>query len=748
MREHKQAISGFSLIQMSIILAMAAVVMVAMLPGYQNPNNANAISGNKMNGILNALRAYEVTHGNLPCPADPTMATGNGYYGIAAANSGTTNDCTGSTPAAAYADATNNIAIGMVPVRSLGLSYDYALDGFGRDISYVVDTNATGCWATASLPGAVTVTDNGINQSTVAALVSHGADGYGAWLPMQGTGGSGTATRFNSGSTDASEAANAEVTAGTLTALTAGNFLPLVNKAPTSTFDDIVVYKNRSYNLNTLPVSNGNATLSSVPTGATYSGGQTLNFTVTFPNSVTISTTGGTPYLSLSALSCSGSTSIGGSGSYGNGLSGCNAIGYAKYSGSSPYTGTSLSFTYDVQTTDNAPSGISVASGITLNGGTISGDNSTCFFGESLPNVILANSSGVWVADFYNNRIMNLSSTGTVNATIGTYGSSTLTDYQLRNPDAIAVDGSGNVWVADSGTSPRIVEFNSSGTWLMTIGGFASGTDGDSCAGTTNGSTACYNMTVSGGTGSSACCAPPSTTCVCHGGGSATTSQLNLGYSDQIAFDTASPPNVWITDYYNSAVKEYNSTTGVYKNNFTISGKSPSGLAIDSGGNFWVIVPGQKTCTLYKCPFSSTGNPPGACAAVSGNAGCSTTLTENSGAHTTTFYGSSSTSSTGASDSDYISIDSGGNVWVVDQESNAIHEFNSSGQWIGDANLSAASTSPDGVYVDSGGNLWITSNTNNKVYKLNPTSGVVAFSANSLGGHAMSTPNISFGNYR
>ncbi len=236
--------------------------MVAVLPTPQAKIQHDAASVVKMNAILTALRQYQAANGVLPCPADPTLAMGDNNWGRAAANPGTGSpgNCTGGMPSAAYADATNHIALGMVPVFTLGLSADHALDGYGRDITYAVDTNATAfsfssplCSAQA-LPGAITVIDNGNVHNTVVALVSHGQDGYGAWLPLAGS--SGTASRFNSGSTDTSQADNAQVQhGGGLTANGAGQFQSFVNKIATSTFDDHVVYNSTQFNMNAIPQS-------------------------------------------------------------------------------------------------------------------------------------------------------------------------------------------------------------------------------------------------------------------------------------------------------------------------------------------------------------------------------------------------------------------------------------------------------------------------------------------------------------
>ena len=94
--------------------------------------------------------------------------------------------------------------------------------------------------------GQIVIDDNGTVSRSVVALVSHGADGHGAWLPLNAA--SGTGTRLNTGSTDTDQnmvnahAASATPTFpsnhSTITSLQtdlAGNSVTFVNKLPTST---------------------------------------------------------------------------------------------------------------------------------------------------------------------------------------------------------------------------------------------------------------------------------------------------------------------------------------------------------------------------------------------------------------------------------------------------------------------------------------------------------------------------------
>ena len=126
---------GFTLIQISILLVMASLVLAYTLPSSRSNLTAGGTTTTKLNAVLTALREYQAANAYLPCPADASQPIGSNTYGMAAANPGTGTNCAGGSPAADFVDSTNHVAIGMVPVRTLGLSNDFALDSFGRDIT-------------------------------------------------------------------------------------------------------------------------------------------------------------------------------------------------------------------------------------------------------------------------------------------------------------------------------------------------------------------------------------------------------------------------------------------------------------------------------------------------------------------------------------------------------------------------------------------------------------------------------------
>jgi tripartite motif-containing protein 71 len=85
----------------------------------------------------------------------------------------------------------------------------------------------------------------------------------------------------------------------------------------------------------------------------------------------------------------------------------------------------------------------------------------------SNPSGIAIDSSGnVYVADSNNDRVQKFDSNGFF---IKKWGSSGSGDGQFSNPSGIAIDSSGNVYVADSGNK-RIQKFNSDGNIIITWG--------------------------------------------------------------------------------------------------------------------------------------------------------------------------------------------------------------------------------------------------------------------------------------
>jgi DNA-binding beta-propeller fold protein YncE len=583
---------GFTLVQVSILLLAASLVLLAVLPGTRTALDANSASVAKMNTILTALRQYESVNASLPCPADASKPTGGTGYGVAAANPGTGSpgNCTGGSPAANYVDAANNVAIGMVPVRALGLHNDYALDAYGRDITYAVDTNATVCF-TGILAGKITVTEGGTTSSSIAALVSHGSDGHGAWIPLTGT--TGTAVRLNAGSTDTDQLINAHVTSAF--AATSSSLLTsaesttttFVSKLPTSTFDDLVVYKSPLWTLNAAPASTaGMVPTITPPSNGRYYTGQTLTFTVTYGNTVTVT---GTPELTLSIPQQGGST----------------ATRYATFTGSS---GNSLTFSYTVQSTDYAPSSpssVAMTSPIVLNGGTISVNGAAACLTFTAPSLtgVLLNPVTIYISDGNGNRVEKFDTSGNYLGQIGKCASGACTsgngNGQFHDPGPLAFDSGGNLWIGDYGNY-RAEKFDSAGNYLsqfasgaLNLEGIAFDKDGNIWI------VDHYSNNILKYDSSGSLLAT-------YGSSGSTNGKFNSPI--YIAVDASN--NIWVEDYNNNRVQKfdhngtfllglgsgYQGASGSIGSAGSGPGQlnSPNGIVFDAGGNLWVADAGNE----------------------------------------------------------------------------------------------------------------------------------------------------------
>lgn len=543
---------GFTFIQLSVFITIVSLVLVACLPSLQTPIANASQTTERMNTILLALRQFESSYGRIPCPADASQPIGSTAYGMEAAGGGSSTNCAGSSPAANSIDATNHVAIGMLPVRSLGLPSNYALDAWGRDFTYAVDTNATICFPEA-ITGALSINDNGAAFNAVAIILSHGRDGHGAWLPY--TGSSGTAVRLNSGSQDTDELTNAHLNNSFTPTLPFTNF---VRKSFSPTFGNLVSYQNPQWNLSNSPLSaSAIFPLLGAPGNGTYIAGQNLTFTLTYPQNVTVS---GTPQLKLTLGS---------------------ATQYANYTGGS---GTKvLSFSYTLQSADYAPSGIIISSPVNANGATLSAACNS-FVIPTLTG-IMVKKLYLYITDYNNNRVDVFDANGNYLFKFGAAGSLL---GLFSTPMAPAIDALGNVWVSDWGNS-RVEEFSSTGTYLSQFGslGLLNGQFINSGAITIDNS---GNMWVVD-QGNNRVEKFSSTGSYLSQFGSGGILNGQFAVPTGIAVDTLG--NIWVGDWGNSRVQKFNSS-GVYQTKFGALGTSnglfinPSGLAFAPSGNLWV----------------------------------------------------------------------------------------------------------------------------------------------------------------
>lgn len=251
----KCGVSGFSLLEMSIVLVIigvvtggGAVILTASVEKQQYDE-----TNFKMEAIQKALLNFRRSFNRIPCPGDLTLNITNANFGIEAARSaGPTNICSSGTPAATF---TSNFAMwtglvefGNVPTRTLGLPDEYAFDGWGRRFVYTVHNALALDNSFTTIP----IDDVGVRtsvasfvgpktSSAIYVLTSYGPNGHGAY--------SRDGSPIYMGSTSAHEWINCNCNATAAGATIYGFFYQDIARPdptnPLASFDDIVVFGTR-----------------------------------------------------------------------------------------------------------------------------------------------------------------------------------------------------------------------------------------------------------------------------------------------------------------------------------------------------------------------------------------------------------------------------------------------------------------------------------------------------------------------
>lgn len=221
---------GFSLIEMAVVLVVFALMLTGllMITGTQLATQRGKDTQRLLAEARQALIGFAAVNGRLPCPAAPSTPAGAPGAGVE--RTPTAAGCTGGQA-------------GVLPWVTLGLP---ETDAWGRRITYRVSAlhsrtvmarppTAYGCAVPPPVPptqAAFALCSPGDNEVRVAAagsalvtgapavLVSHGANGFGAWLP---------AGNQMPASADADEQENHD-----------GDAIA-VDRTPTAAFDDQVV---------------------------------------------------------------------------------------------------------------------------------------------------------------------------------------------------------------------------------------------------------------------------------------------------------------------------------------------------------------------------------------------------------------------------------------------------------------------------------------------------------------------------
>jgi sugar lactone lactonase YvrE len=315
---------------------------------------------------------------------------------------------------------------------------------------------------------------------------------------------------------------------------------------------------------------------------------------------------------------------------------------------------------------------------------TFSGDGGSATLAALNPAGVAVDSSGnLFIADNLNNRIRKVTPAGIITTVAGN-GSrdfsgdgGAATSASLGSPNGVVVDRSGNLYISDN-LNNRIRKVTPAGIITTVAGNGSSGWTGD------------------GGPAPSASISSPS----------------------GIAVDQSG--NLYIADLGNLRVRKVTSTgiitTIAGNGTFGFSGdggpatlaalRSPKGVAVDAGGNLFIVDTGNNRIREV--------TPAGIITTVAGNGSA-------------TFSGDGGPATMTAVNPAGVAVDAGGNLFIADSGNNRIRKVTSAGiisTVAGDGSLAfrgdggpalSAELNAAGVTVDTGGNVFIVDTANNRI---------------------------------
>ena len=290
----------------------------------------------------------------------------------------------------------------------------------------------------------------------------------------------------------------------------------------------------------------------------------------------------------------------------------------------------------------------------------------------------------------------------------------------LTIPVALAIDGSGNVWIANRGTNYGVIELSSTGAALSGTNGLNFGSQvyptaiaidhlGNAWITNPTGVTeiSSSGIFLSGSSGFSS------------GGNKAGISPDLEG----VAIDLSG--NAWIANYASNTVQEYSSsgvslsgTTGGYAlDSYSTSGPFvvPFAIAVDGSNNAWVT---NTYSTGSVTALSSTGSLLATGAGFTGG---------------------------GINEPVAIAVDHTGDVWTANYGNNSISKLNNSGSALSGSGgvTGGGMDGPDALSIDGAGSVWVASFLSNSIVELSKSASVVSGTSGYTGGGIMAPISIA-----
>ena len=266
----------------------------------------------------------------------------------------------------------------------------------------------------------------------------------------------------------------------------------------------------------------------------------------------------------------------------------------------------------------------------------------------------------------------------------------------LDSPDAVALDGLGNVWATNRGWS-TVSKLSSTGTAISPSTGYIGGGLDDPWGAAIDESGNLWTSNNGVGTNLTSVVSEFSGDGVAI---SPSTGYTGGGLNDSRSIAIAPSGNVWVANLYGNSVSEFSSSgTPISPSNGYGGGglHSPISIAVDPSGSVWVASYGNSVSK-----FTSSG------AAISPSDG---------------YTGG------GLNGPWAIAVDGFGNAWVANRYSDSLSEFSSNGDAISPAAgyTGGGLNIPFGIAIDGTGNIWVT---NSFAGQPGPLGSVSEFSTN------------------